>query len=382
MVLDPDTLSQDKLFVAVPAPEDISLQQFQQLLHTEKDYGVLISKSYQLLKLPLTIADKLKAWEIRLTLQLFGNKLAQAKQEAINLNNVLYLEENNNIPPSTNSGGVFPLPRNNNGLIHHRLLVLLLRLKSAPNMNLINEFYKLCYQLRLRSSASPELTKNLLNLSFDTVVILLINRHYPTLLNFLNSMIYEIKPNTLQDYNHLLDNIRLLRIVTKVLLLQSIQSHSSTQNVVRQIVTEHQQEFEEIQSIDSNANSSGCIAHLVYVLNHIPPTVHSVSKSGTPSPSASHSLPEPESDSPGLQLDETELTLSKLVELIMSGQVSARTLYSTIGIWDLTNEFEFVLKDGQLQPGLLHSEGVSVGQCLDLVSLQWCNHFNKVYGLE
>lgn len=345
MTLEPELLSQDWLFVTRPPPSDISLQQFYDSVNTDQ-VEVLIDKTFSVLKLPLTVADKLKAWEIRLLLQLFDNKLLQAKQEAINLNNLLYLQENNNVAPT--NPGVYPLPRNNNGMIHHRLLVLLLRLKSIPNMNLINEFYKLCYQLRLRNSAHDvkDLSKKLVNLSFDTIVILLVNKHYPTLLNFVNSMIYEIKSNKLQDYNSLLGNIRLLRIVTKTLIFKS--TGIDPENIITNIVTDHQQEYEEISSV--------CFDYLLYAL---------AKESKDSGPIEPHLL-----------------TLPKLIQLILDGKISSTVLSSTVAIWDLVNSFGFILEESSLRPIHDPANDITVSCCLEHVSNRWCDNFDKLYGLQ
>lgn len=375
MSIDPDELSHDRLFVRTAPAGDMSLVEFHDSLNS--DDVDIIAKSYSLLKLPLTSADKLKAWELRLLLLLFNNKLSQAKQEAINLNNVLYLLENNNQPPPTQppqtptqSPGltIYPLPRNNHGMIHHRLLVLVLRLKSIPNLGLINEFYKLCYQLRLRSSIDhyDELSKNLINLSFDTLIILTVNRHYLTLLNFLNSIVYEIKSNKLQDYNSLLDNIKLFRIITKILLYES--SNTNKLVIIDNIKAEHAQEFTELQQGDSES-----LEYLVYVLNHIP------------SHSQSSNMSSPASSSYGtgstIEITIDQLTLDKVIDLVLTGQITSRILYSTVGAWDLVNSFGFTL-DKTLNPRRVEHEEVSVTACLDIVLDQWCNNILKVYGLE
>ena len=67
-------------------------------------------------------------------------------------------------------------------------------------MNLINELYKLIYQLRLKRNdninndqISLLLVKNLQNLSYDNIVILTLTKNYLTLINFLSNLIQELK---------------------------------------------------------------------------------------------------------------------------------------------------------------------------------------------
>ena len=230
-------LSKDSLFLKLPT--DLSKDEISvlDLYHditsltttpTPKvTFDSIINKTYYLLKSTNDISNALKLWQIRLTCHLFNNQLSYAKKELINLNNTLYLQENHNITPpppppaassssslslsngstpnattttTTNNNPIYPLPKNNQLIIDFKLLILLLRLKNFPNMNLINELYKLIYQLRLKRNdninndqISLLLVKNLQNLSYDNIVILTLTKNYLTLINFLSNLIQELK---------------------------------------------------------------------------------------------------------------------------------------------------------------------------------------------
>lgn len=271
-------------------------------IKSKQPYNELIDLTYYLLKNnSLSLSELLKIWEIRLILHLFNNQLTFSKKEAINLNNALYLNENNDIAPpqgqqvqnpnsnndsrasSMNSGigntpspspglqPIYPLPKNNNGLIGHSLLIMILRLRSIPNLSLVNELYKLCYQLRLRSSGAEEekvgLQLKLINLSYDIIVILSITKNYHTLLNYLESIRYELvlqkKQNQLSDmYRQYLSNVTLLWVI---ILIMVYVRNGTKKDRLTDIITKHYQDTFENDVNELSMNS------LSYVLSHILP---------------------------------------------------------------------------------------------------------------
>lgn len=182
-------LTKDSLFLKLPTEpttNSITLKDlYNDLSANPISYDSIINKTYYLLKSSLssspsselTVQTCLKLWQIRLTCHLFNNNLNYAKKELINLNNSLYLNENHNISPSslnTISGGangnnnlLYPLPKNNLMIIDYKLLILLMRLKNFPNLNLTNELYKLIWQIRLKSNNSPQDDTNDMNIILE-----------------------------------------------------------------------------------------------------------------------------------------------------------------------------------------------------------------------
>lgn len=145
----------------------------------------------------------------------------------------MYLNENHNISPSslnTISGGangnnnlLYPLPKNNLMVIDYKLLILLMRLKNFPNLNLTNELYKLIWQIRLKSNNSPQDDTNdmniiLENLSFDNIVILIITKNFIPLINFLNQLIEELKELNKSKENQYYSNICLIYIIINLIV--------------------------------------------------------------------------------------------------------------------------------------------------------------------
>lgn len=391
-------LSKESLFLKFPnAPlNECKVENLLEGIKSKQPYNELIDLTYYLLKdNSLSLSKLLKIWEIRLILHLFNNQLTFAKKEAINLNNALYLNENNDvIPPqaqqvqspnnnnnndsrssSMNSGTgntpspspglqpIYPLPKNNNGLIGHSLLIMILRLRSIPNLSLVNELYKLCYQLRLRSSGAEEekadLQLKLINLSYDIIVILSITKNYHTLLNYLESIRYELllqkKQNLLSDmYKQYLSNVTLLWVI---ILIMVYVRNGTKRDRLTDIITKHYQ-----QTFESDVNELS-INSLSYVLSHI--------------------LPLPSSDEMA-KVPQGVLTILHLVQLILLGDISGRIICSTIGLWDISNVHGYTLtKDKEFK--LNHqSKEVSdnVSSCYNELTNDWGKFIYKVYGLE
>lgn len=179
------------LFVRIPSNlADGSIAQLVESLKIQ-DLNSLLDLTYVLLTKAEhnRLNELLPIWEIRLLLLVVAGDLASAKAEAVNLNNALYLRENSmSAGAPTEPQEVYPLPKNNDGVIQYGLLKLMLRLKSAVNMSLVNEVYKLGYQIRLKN---PDKLK-LQNLSYHVMAILLATRSYWTLLNFARSLVFQL----------------------------------------------------------------------------------------------------------------------------------------------------------------------------------------------
>lgn len=166
-------LGDDLLFVNQPLD---SFDQFNlyDLYYDINDgnFDAAITKTYTLIKLDIfNQVQKLKLWEIRLLLMIFTNQVDEARTEAINVNNCLYLVEN-----ESPKAEVYPLPKLNDN-IPVSLLYLLAKLKNLPNIYLINELYKLTYQLRLKSNDLQNLRTYLQNFSYHILLILIITKN-------------------------------------------------------------------------------------------------------------------------------------------------------------------------------------------------------------
>ena len=389
-------LSKESLFLKFPnVPlDECNIEDLLVGIKSKQPYNELIDLTYYLLKNnSLSLSELLKIWEIRLILHLFNNQLTFSKKEAINLNNALYLNENNDIAPpqgqqvqspnsindsrasSMNSGigntpspspglqPIYPLPKNNNGLIGHSLLIMILRLRSIPNLSLVNELYKLCYQLRLRSSGAEEekvgLQLKLINLSYDIIVILSITKNYHTLLNYLESIRYELvlqkKQNQLSDmYRQYLSNVTLLWVI---ILIMVYVRNGTKKDRLTDIITKHYQDTFENDVNELSMNS------LSYVLSHILPLPSSEEMATVP---------------PGA------LTILHLVQLILLGDISGRIICSTIGLWDISNVHGYSLtKDEEFKLNHLPKEvSDNMSSCYNELTSDWGKFIYKVYGLE
>lgn len=378
-------LTKDSLFLKLPTEpttNSITLKDlYNDLSANPISYDSIINKTYYLLKSSLssspsselTVQTCLKLWQIRLTCHLFNNNLNYAKKELINLNNSLYLNENHNISPSslnTISGGangnnnlLYPLPKNNLMVIDYKLLILLMRLKNFPNLNLTNELYKLIWQIRLKSNNSPQDDTNdmniiLENLSFDNIVILIITKNFIPLINFLNQLIEELKELNKSKENQYYSNICLIYIIINLIVYCKKGKLGGIFDNVKQLWEN-----------DVNQFTKNC---LNYSLQTISPIITQ--------------------SNPSESIHKCE-TIDDLVELVNNDLITGRIICSTLGIWDLINNYDFTLaesEDGlQFRGKTSANKDISslsdedlANECLKVLESQWCKYINKVYGLE
>lgn len=378
-------LTKDSLFLKLPTEpttNSITLKDlYNDLSANPISYDSIINKTYYLLKSSLssspsselTVQTCLKLWQIRLTCHLFNNNLNYAKKELINLNNSLYLNENHNISPSslnTISGGangnnnlLYPLPKNNLMVIDYKLLILLMRLKNFPNLNLTNELYKLIWQIRLKSNNSPQDDTNdmniiLENLSFDNIVILIITKNFIPLINFLNQLIEELKELNKTKENQYYSNICLIYIIINLIVYCKKGKLGGIFDNVKQLWEN-----------DVNQFTKNC---LNYSLQTISPIITQ--------------------SNPSESIHKCE-TIDDLVELVNNDLITGRIICSTLGIWDLINNYDFTLaesEDGlQFRGKTSANKDISslsdedlANECLKVLESQWCKYINKVYGLE
>lgn len=331
-VNDSTFLRDERLFAIIPSDSvnknDTSVASMLKECQKESNFQKLIDLTYSLLQNhDSSIGDKLKVWEARLSLHLFNNNISYAKSEAIQLNNALFLRENNNHPPNQPSPKmpivqhnhpkqivhtvvpVYSLPKNNDGAIEHTLLTLILRLKSSPNMNLINDLYKLCYQLRLKSSTYNDkslLLSRIINLSYNVMAILLKSRNYLTLLNYIKSMRHDLKlqeknGHISDKYKQCLSNISLMLILVTAHML--IEQKIPFEKVSSFVAGEYESMFE------SEINEATLT------------TFENSAKKLQVDDFAS-------SDSPGLR---------DILRILQDPNQSFSILTSTLGIWDVYN---------------------------------------------
>lgn len=380
-------LNDESLFVLRPNDEIISEEVVLDPNSLESASNLdLLTSTYNLLRSPNnTKAEALALWELRLVLLLFENHLTAAKREAVNLNNALYLLENPDAaspsapgarPPVARTdsiitrrpgspgminapGVIYPLPKNNDGAIGFSLLLLILRLKLAPNLSLVNELYKLCYQLRLkgRVGEEEETQKNLISLSYEIIMVLTITRNYYTLLSFLKSLEsdLEAEKKSKSGYNVVFaSNVSLMIVLANMLILQAEERS-------RLDVPELRQRFENL-----NAFTTDCF---VNVLRTFSPMVS-------------------DSSDPPLASDE-ELSFEKLIELIKAAKLTGRVTCCTLASFELGNmldaEFE-AESEGNLGRRLVAKPRASPIETLEKLHAktksQWGSYIHKVYGIE
>lgn len=341
----------------------------------------LLNLTYKLLRADnLDKAEALTLWELRLVLLMFGNQLGVAKREAINLNNALYLQENPNAPPPpappqppltrTDSaasqrsaspavpsaqGVIYPLLKNNDGAIGFPLLLLILRLKLAPNLSLVNELYKLCYQLRLKGVAreEDEIRRNLVNLSYEIIMVLTITRNFQTLLSFLGSLetdLNAMEDKSQNDHKRYASNVSLMIVLAHMLILQGEEAIKLDRADLRQ------------RYADLDKFTIDCFHH---ILKSFPPMVS-------------------EGNVPSVGSDE-EISYDKLIQLVKGGKLTGRITCCTLASFQLGNmfgaDFESTLGSKQLvaNVGPLESR---FGDFYSKVMSQWGSYIHKLYGIE
>lgn len=350
-------LLNSSLFARIPPSSSttFTLEQLNADIDAQKPFSSLIDMTFHLLQDPLVgLENKLKLWKIRLTLLLLGSMLPVAKREAVNLNNALYDLENQSITEK-NTPRVNPLPKNNNGLIDHELLVLMLRLKSTPNMNLVNEFYKLSYQLRLRSSLADRETLfwRLSRISFDVAVVLVVNKSYATLVNLLGSILHEMKLIKKGDhYTQHASNVTLLWIIAGCLLRLSV---AKGPTYLDEITKEYGTYYDGL--LDSTKEA------LLTVLSQVAPLF--------------------QNSEPPLEEYQSDLSLEQLAQFVKEGTITSRTICSLLGIWDLQYCYRFQLKDARLIPDEIKGDlDNSLNLAERKVENMWSSNYSRVYGLE
>lgn len=352
-------LTNDKLFVRQPESAAGSL--FFDLLYVNTAPLLeLIDATYHVLaEGTLPLGDVYKVWEIRLTLLLFDSQLYVAKREAVNLNNAVYLNETpDSGPDSPNAGrlgAVMPLPKNNDGAIGYLLLLLLLRLKTVPNLGLVNEMYKVCYQTRLRGSVEQkdEVQSRLISLSYEIISILAITKNFQTLLAFLSSLRGDLRIKCQEserlrlEFEEVSSNCELVWFIAKIMLRRSASLS------LDDFVTLHQKDFSEIRASSFMA--------LTFVMKTIAPNVGG--------------------DKTAIDAIPKQFDLQSVVSLIEQDQISMRTLCCMLSVWDLTATYITELTGDSLRV-TLSSGNAPIDQVFDYVMAQWGNHVNKLYGME
>lgn len=346
----------------------------------------LIDLTYHILRNGnLTVDETLKLWEIRLTLTLFNDQLALARKEAVNLNNALYIRENPNAPPpsqsrmnssqSLNEAGqnaqtsgpipanvVYPLPKNNDGQIGYNLLLIILRLKSVPNLILVNEIYKICYQMRLKgtSSEAAALLAKLTNLSYEVIMVLLITRNSFTLISFLDSLRQDVqtKIDNADNSSHskrLYSNVCLLEVLVTLMVWAKSTIEAKEQSVPPQVTDL----FGKVDEVS--------LASLKFVLQNVHSTVGG-----------------PESEDSKITME--SLTLAKLAQLVKDKTISLRTVCCTLATWELSNVYQTELDEDEGKLRLVVEALGEPKSKLDRVYAEiiprWGQYVNKVYGLE
>lgn len=380
-------LRKESLFARIPPTSPaikVTIDDFLQSLQTSTNYLQLIDYTYYLILNPgFGVKQMLKLWEIRLLLLLFNNQINLAKKEAINVNNALYNHENNlpagtllnevnkitNTPNNANNANnllpIYPLPKNNTGLIDYNLLILLLRLKSIPNLGLVNELYKLCYQLRLTKTSDEEIGFKLINLSYEIIVVLTITKNYLSLLSFLKSIIHDLKfqqnsGELSEGYQIYQSNVTLIYVI--ISLVNDNKLGKITSNNLSKVCKRYEESFNEINSFSLNS--------LYRVLKTISPIIHEDYK---------------QLEALG-KLEIGDLTLPRVIESIKTGEITGRIICSILGLWDLNNSFDCVLDENQFEINVNDESDDSLDRKIDLgyrlITKNWNKFIYKVYGLE
>lgn len=377
---DNSFLRKENLFARIPPTSTslkITINDFLHLLKNSNSYLQLIDYSYYLIVNPtFDVKQVLKLWEIRLLLLLFNNQINLAKKEAINLNNALYNHENNQpaggllneVNKMNNDNAlmpIYPLPKNNNGLIEYNLLILLLRLKSIPNLGLVNELYKLCYQLRLTKTSDEEIQLKLINLSYEIVVVLTITKNFLTLLSFIESILHDLSVQEkfgelTETYLNYKSNVTLIYVIINI--INDNRLGKLTPNNLSKVTKKYEMNFKNI-----NQNSINC---LYRVLKTVSPIIHE-----------------------DVQLLEAiekleigDLGLSKVIGFIRNGELTGRTICSILGLWDLSNSFDCELTESLFVVNVNEecddTTNGKIGLAYRLVTKNWNKLIYKVYGLE
>lgn len=318
------------------------------------------------------VPETLRVWELRLTLLLFSGQLAIAKREAINLNRLIYLHENPDqlknpliqtpVPGSASGQGpnvsqhLYPLPRNNENSVPYLLLLLLLRLKSTPSMGMVNECYRLCYQLRLRGKLleSDVLQKRLMQLAYLIVVQLVITKNNLTLLSYLESLSQslqlqlKVRPTSkVLEYS---DRINFAFFLAQGLAILRHTKESVVQDA----------QFEALRP-NFESSTPQVLELLMFALNSWAPHVNG---------------PSPEE-----KLAMSDLTFENVVFMMRTGRISVRIVCCTLAVWDLDSAFDVTLEDNKLVLKV-SSNGEQLDNTYEYIMSQWGQHVNRVFCVE
>lgn len=345
----------------------------------------LIDCTLSILKSPdLAIEDVFSIWELRLTLLMLDNQLSVAKAEAIGLNNALYLHENptasstprpthpsprpmlsqvsssNSVNSLKNDSHVpnfvYPLTKNIQELLGHPLQFLILRLRSVPNLSLVNELYKLCYQFRLKGTSVQEkfLQSHLISLAYEIIMVLTITRNHATLISFLNSLRNDIairreQEDTLQ-YLHFSLNISLMWIIASTHL--RMKNGASLEPVLPEL----KQVFDELDSFTLQ-----CIQN---VLRTYTPLIGG--------------------DSKVVLSQDDEFDFKVLISLAQENKISGRIICCTLAAFELQNAYGADFIDNQ-QALSLPSKPISnfkFSQAHEHIMGKLAQNLNKVFAIE
>lgn len=356
------SLSSDTLFVQQPDPANGQPRLTPDYVAVATP-AQLVDATYYALKDPGP--NTLQIWELRLVLLLFNHQLAAAKQEAVNLNNALYLLENEPPKPGPDAA-IYPLPKNNDGSISFALLLLVLRLKSVPNLALVNELYKLCYQLRLKGSTGADVQPKLAKLAYAVMLVLAITRNYFTLLSFLDSLRADIRGD-LPLHRDYASNVSLVWVLVSMLILKA----RSTEN-----------KGDTADTATEKAKTQRELLH--ELLSRLQPVYSCVEQSSL---DAVKYVLQTYSHIPGGVVEELhiDLSLSGLADLTVSGNISTRIICCTLAVWDLQTTFSTLLaeKEGKVVFEVEAPLGdTELDAVFGLVMSRWGSYVNKVFGIE
>ncbi|KAK6461799.1 hypothetical protein DFJ63DRAFT_314430 [Scheffersomyces coipomensis] len=376
-----DYITQDSLFARIPPPlpsidETTTLEQIYTKLtlpNASQSYRNIIDQLYYIIQThgkstsSNSINDLLKLWEIRFNLLMFNSEVNLAHIESININNILYLQEN----IQDLNVSVYPLPKLD--LKYYDFLIKLLKLKSEYQLEgmivgsssgsggisggtgIINEIFKLNYQLRLKDNeVNEEVEVKLINLSYQLIINLVILNHLPTLLTFVKGVISELerkeKKISMVLEQYLSNLIIVLIIVESYLLRGRIISKTSLQMVIR---GKYEDKFKLVNQFTKDSIS--------YVINQ--------NQDGTVK----------------------VVTITDLLDQ----DVTIKILVNIIGVWDLINTNKSLIlnnKDNIIslkleEPEVIEQEqeqeeDTLVDKIYNHVNNLWYKHIDKLYGLN
>lgn len=305
--------------------------------------------TYRLLQTQLPQAAALQVWEVRLAALVLGGRLGWAKREAVNLNNELYVSENGEpAAPAAPGDAVYPLPRNNDLSILPTLMVLLLRLKLIPNLTLVNELYKLTYQMRLRARGARRqcLARQLRGLSYSVVAVLTVTKQYPTLINFGEALLRE------GDDAQYRQNLALVVLLTKLTLhMRQVRLRGEADDTV---VRRYAALYDTVGAV-----ALGTLAQVLARYGDAP--------AASAAPAASMASTAPAAPA-------APLSLARLVQLVRDAAISNRIVCCMVASWELRETF------GERVAPVTPETDISA--CYEALVPQWFDNLHRVYCVE